>query len=158
MLPTSGRVGEEAMEDLMVEFLVKYWDRLLTGGVAAMTPIIIGLIGYYKLKRHGVNESNLLILLDNQKFRKELLEENAALREEMREQKEHFDSEIAASRSREYQLTRQNSEQQGTIDTLRADMRELKQNRQANRDRIRTLENQVKTLTQERDQFKARLT
>jgi len=105
-----------------------------------LSPILLGLVGYWKLKRLGVNRSNIAEIEDRAKFRQSLLDRITQV-----------EAELKNSHARELQLMQQNNLQahqigqlQGENDALREDVRELKEKRREDKQRIRELEEKTK--------------
>lgn len=132
------------MADLVLEML-KY-DNVVVAILSFFTPVILGLIGWRRLKALGINKYNIAEIADRATFRQNLLDRIR-----------HVEELLGESQTREAQLHRENGEQAAQIEALVDDIRELKVERRALKAEVREMRQLVHVLTQERDAAKAKL-
>lgn len=135
------------MENWMVDLFRNYGDKIITAFFAALTPVGLAIIALYRLKRYGINKYNIMEVTDRAQFRKELMD-----------RVKHVEALYAESQKNEKRLERENGEQAAQITAMEEDIKELKVERRSLKHELRELRRRMHSITQERDQFKARLT
>lgn len=125
---------------LMTDLMRSYGDKIIAAALSASATIFVGLFGYWKLKRFGVNKWNIAEIQDRAQFRKDLLDRVSLC-----------EKQLAESLDRERALQVQNGRQAAEIATLRThqesqrqDMIEMKQN---HKERVAELRGKIRHLT-----------
>jgi hypothetical protein len=130
------------MESWMLDFLARHGDKIIAAALSFLAPVVIGLIGYRRLKRMGIDKSNYFLIEDNVKLRHDLFA-----------RVELVETLLAESQDRERALQVQNGHQAAEIATLRTqqeaqreDMEQMKTN---HRDKMEELKKKIRELKQQ---------